>query len=95
LKRCTTEKIIYFFDQKLEFQILQSTCPYASIKDVQATGEAFSQQKRISSTSTHEIFSLFSIFVGLVWEFGKTLYGGVKGGGRATERQVGRSAYQR
>ncbi len=46
-----------FFDQKLQF-----TNPYASIKDVQATGEAFSPQKRTSSTSKHEISKLF--FVG-------------------------------
>jgi hypothetical protein len=32
------------------------TSPYASIKDVQATEEAFSPQKRTSSTSQHEIF---------------------------------------
>jgi hypothetical protein len=37
-------------DKKVQF-----TYPYASIKDVQATGEAFSPQKRTSSTSKHEI----------------------------------------
>ncbi len=34
------------------------------MKDVQATGEVFSPQKTTSSTSKHEISSLFSIFVG-------------------------------
>ena len=43
-----------FLDQKLQF-----TCPQASTKDVQATGEAFRPQKRTSSTSKHEICSLF------------------------------------
>jgi hypothetical protein len=45
---------IYFVDQKLQF-----TYP-----DVQATGEAFSSQKRTSSTSKHKISSFCSIFVG-------------------------------
>jgi hypothetical protein len=39
-----------FLDQKL-----QITYPYASIKDVQVTEEAFSSQKRTSNTSKHEI----------------------------------------
>ncbi len=43
LKRITAEKKI--FDQKMRF-----TFPQASIKDVQATEEAFSPQKRTSST---------------------------------------------
>jgi hypothetical protein len=34
------------------------------MKDVQAKREAFSHQERISSTSKHEISSLFSIFAG-------------------------------
>jgi len=35
------------------------------MKDVKATGETFSTQKRTSSTSKkHEISSLFSIYVG-------------------------------
>jgi hypothetical protein len=34
------------------------------LKDVQATGEAFSPQKRTSSTSKDEIYLLFYIFVG-------------------------------
>jgi hypothetical protein len=39
--------------------------PYASTKDVQATGEALSPQKRDHPTlQKHEISSLFSIFVG-------------------------------
>jgi hypothetical protein len=37
---------ISFFDQKLQF-----TYPYGSVKDIQATGEAFSPQKRTFSTS--------------------------------------------
>jgi hypothetical protein len=46
----TEEKIqvgkkLSVFDQKLQF-----TYPKASIKDAQATGEAFSPQKRTSST---------------------------------------------
>jgi hypothetical protein len=40
----------YFLDQKPQF-----TYPLASIKYVQATKEAFSPQKRTSSTSKHEI----------------------------------------
>jgi hypothetical protein len=43
-----------FFDQKLPFTYL-----YASLKDAQATGEAFSPQKRTSSTSKHENSVLF------------------------------------
>jgi hypothetical protein len=35
-------------------QILHITYPYASIKDIQATGEAFSSQKRTSSTLNDE-----------------------------------------
>jgi hypothetical protein len=62
LKKITAEKKInFFFDQKLQF-----TYPKASIKDAQATGEAFSPQKRTSSTSKHENSLLFSIFVGHV-----------------------------
>jgi hypothetical protein len=34
------------------------------MKDVQATGEAFSPQKRTSSILKHEISSLFCIFMG-------------------------------
>jgi hypothetical protein len=34
------------------------------MKDTQATGEAFSPQKRTSSTSKHENSVLFSIFAG-------------------------------
>jgi hypothetical protein len=37
----------------------QFTYPYASIKDVQATGEAFSPQKRTSSTSKHKISKIY------------------------------------
>jgi hypothetical protein len=46
-------------DRKLQF-----TYPLASIKDVQATGEASSPQKKTSSTSKHENSLFFSIFVG-------------------------------
>jgi hypothetical protein len=35
----------------------------ASINDAQATGEAFSPQKKTSSTSKHENSLFFSIFV--------------------------------
>ncbi len=45
-----------FFEQILQFT-------YASIKTVQAKGEAFISQKRTSSTSKHEISKLF-IFCG-------------------------------
>ncbi len=41
-------------DQKLQF-----TYPWDSIKDVQVTEEAFSSQKRTSSTSKHEISKFF------------------------------------
>jgi hypothetical protein len=42
--------------KKLNFQIkLQLTHPLDSIKDIQATEEAFSPQKRTSSTSRHKI----------------------------------------
>jgi hypothetical protein len=60
-KKITAENFFFFsfFDQKLQF-----TCRYASIKDVQATGEAFSPQKKTSSTSKNEIYQLFSIFGG-------------------------------
>jgi hypothetical protein len=45
----------YFLDQKLPF-----TYPLASIRDFQATGEAFSPQKTTFSTSKHENSVLFS-----------------------------------
>jgi hypothetical protein len=45
-----TKKLDIFFDQKLLF-----TYPLASIKAVQATGEAFSPKKRTSSTAKLEI----------------------------------------
>jgi hypothetical protein len=54
-KKITAGKnLIFSFDQKLQF-----TYPLATIKDVQATGEAFSPQKRTSSTSKHKIYQLF------------------------------------
>ncbi len=43
---------------------MQFAYPLASIKDSQATGEAFSPQKRTSSTSKDENSVLFSIFWG-------------------------------
>jgi hypothetical protein len=55
----TTEKDPYFFEKLLKF-----TYTSASIKEVQATGEAFSLQRRTSSTSKHEISPLFSIIMG-------------------------------
>jgi hypothetical protein len=48
-----------FFYQKLQFSY-----PYASIKDVQATEEAFSAQKRTSITSKLKISSFFIFFWG-------------------------------
>jgi hypothetical protein len=56
-----------FDDLKLKKNIqlvLPFTYPLASIKDAQATGEAFSPQKRTSSTSKYENSVFFSIFVG-------------------------------
>jgi hypothetical protein len=44
-KNLNVDFFLPFLDQKLQFTL-------ASIKDVQATGEAFSPQKRTSSTST-------------------------------------------
>jgi hypothetical protein len=46
-KKITAEKIEYFFDKKLQF-----SGPKASIKDAQATGEAFSPQKNIRHFKT-------------------------------------------
>jgi hypothetical protein len=53
-KKFTAEKKSIFLDQKLPF-----TYPWAFIKDYQATEEAFSPQKRTSSTSKLEIFKFF------------------------------------
>jgi hypothetical protein len=39
LKKCTAEIFFSFFDQQLQF-----TYPQASLKDVQATGEAFKRE---------------------------------------------------
>jgi hypothetical protein len=44
------KKNVNVFSQEQQF-----THPYASIKDIQATEEAFNQQKRTSSSSKHEI----------------------------------------
>jgi hypothetical protein len=51
-KKMTAGRKKNFWDQKLQF-----TYPQASIKDVQVTKEAFSSQKRTSTTSSskHEI----------------------------------------
>ncbi len=54
-KKITAEKKINFFwDQKL-----QVSYPQAFIKNIQVTEEAFSSQKRTSSTSKHEISKFF------------------------------------
>ena len=50
---------MYFF----LYQKLQFTLSLASIKDVQVTEEAFSSQKRTTSTSKHKII----IFFLLLW----------------------------
>jgi hypothetical protein len=51
LKKLQLKKNIKFFwDQKLQF-----TYPYASIKNVLVTEEAFSSQKRPSNTSKQEL----------------------------------------
>ncbi len=49
------------------FFLLSKTTIYLSLglHDVQLTKEAFSSQKRTSSTSKHEIFEFFSNFLGL------------------------------
>ncbi len=49
-KNLQLQKIIYFLDQKLQF-----TWPKDSRKDVKASEEVFSTQKRTSSISKHEI----------------------------------------
>jgi hypothetical protein len=51
--------ILNLIDQKLQF-----TYPLASIKDVQAAGEAFCPQKKTPSTSKNEIYLLFSMLEG-------------------------------
>ncbi len=58
-KNYSCKKIWYFF-----YQILQFTY---SIKDVQAAWEAFSPQKRTSSTSKHEISSNFFLFLWVIF----------------------------
>jgi hypothetical protein len=45
------------------FSFLIKNCKNASMKDVQATGEAFHPQKRTPSTSEDEMYQLFSIFL--------------------------------
>jgi hypothetical protein len=59
LKKFTAEKKFdIFFEKKLQFSY-----PQASIKDAQAAEEAFSPQKRTSSTTKHEYSLLCSIHV--------------------------------
>ncbi len=53
-KNATENLYSLFLNQKLQF-----TYPLAFPKDVQATGEAFSPQKRTSDTSKHEILLTF------------------------------------
>jgi hypothetical protein len=53
LKKITAKNYI-FLDQKLQFTYLE-----ASIKDVQVTEEAFSSQKRTSSTSNMKLLIFF------------------------------------
>ncbi len=50
-------------DQKLQF-----IYPKASLKDAQATGEAFNPQKRTSSASKHEN-SYPLLFLGVIFAF--------------------------
>ena len=55
-----------FDDQKLKKKIQMKKCFDKKLQftDVQATGEAYSPQKRTSSTSKKEIYELFSMFMG-------------------------------
>jgi hypothetical protein len=62
LKNFTAEKKILVLIENCNLFLLKSL-----VKKVQVTGEAFSSQKRTSSTSKHYISSLSSIFVGHVW----------------------------
>ncbi len=64
-KKIQLKVFISFFDQKLRFPY-----PLASLKNVQATEEAFSPQKRTSSTLKNEIYWLSNIFVGHFWLHG-------------------------
>jgi hypothetical protein len=47
-KKTAEEKFSFFLDQRLQFAY-----PF---KDLQATGESFSPQKRTSSTSKNEVY---------------------------------------
>ncbi len=58
------QKFKKIYRSKILDQKLQFTYPQASIKDVQATEEAFSLQKRTSSISKHEISLFFFYFCG-------------------------------
>jgi hypothetical protein len=58
IKKIKLNQIIYFFDK-----ILQFTFPYASIKKVQATGEALRPPKRTSITSKDEIYCFLFFWV--------------------------------
>ncbi len=57
--------MVKFFSKKILIKKkLLFIYPLASMKDVQVTGEAFSPQKRTSSTSKHENSVLFFYFCG-------------------------------
>ncbi len=64
-KKVQMKKNVPFFDQKLQF-----TYPQASFKDVQTTGEAFSPQKRTSSTSKMKFINFFYTFLGYFYSPG-------------------------
>jgi hypothetical protein len=57
-KNLQLEKIKNFLDQNLHLPI-----PRPPIQDVQVTKEAFSSQKRTSSTSKHEISTFLTFWV--------------------------------
>jgi hypothetical protein len=59
--RLELEKNCYFF---IKLQIIYTL---ASRKDVQDTKEAFSSQKRTSSTSKHEISDFFSLLLWVIF----------------------------
>jgi hypothetical protein len=49
----------FIFGSKLQYTYLT----LGLLKEIQATGEAFSPQKRTSSTSKHEIYYIFSLYI--------------------------------
>jgi hypothetical protein len=57
-----TAKKIAFFLSKISILLSQGLH-----KDVQATGEAFSTQKRTSNTSKHDTDSLSSLFLWIIF----------------------------